>query len=174
MALPRRVKAYAAGMATLGALSIIPWLVRWPHLSSRDVGLLALALLGNAVAMLFPLPVAPGRKVHLAAVVQVAALLLFPPAPALLALGLSTLAANLILRARGKRDSWNVMFNTGQHTLSLSIAWAVLVQLTPAAAPALLALGNGLSIVALVLGALGLLIGIAALVVARRGAGGTR
>lgn len=149
MALPRSVKAYAASMATLGAISIIPWLARWPQLPSRDVGLLALALLANAVAMLFPLPVAPGRKVHLAAVVQVAALLLFPAAPALLALGLSTLAANLILRARGKRDSWNVMFNTGQHTLSLALAWAVLALLTSPVAPAVFVLDNGRSIVAL-------------------------
>jgi signal transduction histidine kinase len=149
MALPRSVKIYAASMAVLGGLSVLPWLGRWSPMPSHDVRLLAIAILGNAVAMLFPLPIAPGRKVHLAVVVQVAALLLFPPAPALLALGLSTLAANLILRARGKRDIWNVLFNSGQHTLSLALAWGVLATLTPPAAPAFLVLDNGRSIVAL-------------------------
>src|SRR5919204_1034617 len=135
MPLPVAVKVYALAVAVLGGLCLAAWLAMRPGALAGDWPLAPLFAVLNAAATIFPLRLAPNRKITVASVVHVAALLLFAPPLLLLTIGVSTLVANLVLKARGRRGGLDALFNTGQHLLSLAVAGLVLGLASPRGVP---------------------------------------
>ena len=134
-ALPLAVKVYAAALPALACLVLAAWLPRQPALPAGRWPLLLFFAAASAVAVLFPLSPSRSGKLTVATAPNFAALLLFGPALAMLVVGAGTLAAYLDLAVRGRRDRWNVMFNTGQKMLYVGAAGLALLLAGPPAAP---------------------------------------
>lgn len=126
LALPVRV--YACLTAVLAGIVFVVWGRVLPLRAGLHDPLPLAFLLLIAVAVLFPLQLGPRHKTTVGAAPEFAALLLFGPPLAMAVVGLAAASANLALRWRGKRGTWDVAFNTGQLALAVGIAGAALAQ----------------------------------------------
>lgn len=94
---------------------------RLPHFDAGD-GLLALAVgLGILAADLKPFQAAPSRKTSLASVPTMVGILLLPPPLAAAVTGVSSVAANILLR----RPWFNALYNAGLAVLGVLLGSAV-------------------------------------------------
>jgi signal transduction histidine kinase len=119
----------------LAALCFLVWRAAWPGQIAREWPVALLFAVLTALALLFPLKLSPGYLLTLDTAANFAALLLFGPPAAMLVVGGGTAAANLVQALNGKRDGWNVAFNTGQTVLAVGVAGGVLYALRPIPAP---------------------------------------
>ncbi|MBI3974639.1 MAG: GAF domain-containing sensor histidine kinase [Chloroflexi bacterium] len=134
--LPKRVKAYAILMPVVAAGALFVGSVVWPGRWPTDWWLPLVFAATTGTALLFPLRLARSTKMTVDLASDFAALLLFGPVVAMLLAGLGNLAANLALAARGRRDRWNVLFNTGQSMVGIGLAGVVVYAVLPPHAPA--------------------------------------
>ncbi len=135
MRLPAVVKLYVLLVSLLAVVVAAAWLAVWPDGWRGAWGpALVLGAL-TAAALLFPLRLTPSYLLTVDAAPSFAALLLCGPVLAMLVTGLANAVANLLLAAQGKRDRWNVAFNTAQSVLGIGLAGGVLYAFLPLQAP---------------------------------------
>lgn len=135
--LPATVKGYAVLVLVAGlALCLVGWSIRPSQPLVYGAMPLVMAAL-SAMALMFPLRLSRSQKMTVAIAVDFASLLLFGPLVAMVVAGVSRVAANLALRAMGKRDLWNVLFNTGQSMVGVGLAGLAFSGIAPGSAPRL-------------------------------------
>jgi hypothetical protein len=76
----------------------------------------------TALAVLFPIKLTRSCKFTMDVAAHFASLLLFGPVVAMMMAGLGAAVGNVTLLAAGKRDGWNVLFNTGRSMLAVAAA----------------------------------------------------
>src|SRR6185437_554134 len=111
--LPPAARAYVAGLAALAVLLLAAWWSVRPSLPDGAALVMPLFTAATAVALLFPLRLGQGRDMTVAAAPDFAALLLLGPAAALVTAGVGTLVANSARAWQGRRNRWDICFNTG-------------------------------------------------------------
>lgn len=134
--LPVQVKIYAAIVPVLAVLVLVTWQQAFPANETaaprvaESSWTLPMVFAGlTALAILFPTKFTRSYKLAIDAAAHFTSLLLFGPVVAMLMAGLGTAVGNLTLLAAGKRDPWNVLFNTGRSILALAAAGAVFTAL---------------------------------------------
>jgi signal transduction histidine kinase len=135
VALPAKVKQYAAAIGVAGVLCFAGWTAVWPGGLVPDGvapsgvvirSALPLILLGLAIlALTFPLVLSRSQTITLVPTVEFASLLLFGPPVAMVVAGVAYVVANVYFVMHGKRDVWNVAFNTGNSVLGIGAAGVV-------------------------------------------------
>ncbi|HEY8743975.1 MAG TPA: hypothetical protein VIU62_12790, partial [Chloroflexota bacterium] len=132
--LPPAARAYAVGLPVLALLLLVAWWSVRPSMPVEAALVMPLFTAATAVALLFPLRLGQGRDMTVAAAPDFAGLLLLGPAAALVTVGVGTLAANTARAWQGRRNRWDVCFNTGQKMVTIAAAGAVLLIAAPSAA----------------------------------------
>jgi signal transduction histidine kinase len=115
-------------------LLLATWWSVHPSLPAGAALVMPLFTAATAVALLFPLRLGQGRDMTVAAAPDFAALLLLGPAAALVTVGVGTLVANVARAWQGRRNRWDICFNTGQKIVTLAAAGVVLLVAAPSAA----------------------------------------
>jgi diguanylate cyclase (GGDEF)-like protein len=121
--LPWQAKLYGVAL-TLAALALVAGLLISTTAPSAREAILAIVCGGlTALAWLYPIPLAFKRKLFLDTSVLVAAVLLLPPGPATLAVGVGTLLAHVL-----RRQEWaEASFNTAQSMLQAGTTGLILL-----------------------------------------------
>ncbi len=123
---PIALRAYAVGVPVAAGALLWFWSSTWTAAArpvpAQEWALAAIFAVLVAVAVLFPLTVAPGHKLVTDDAIHFASLLLFGPLIAMLVAGAGIAAGNVALMLRGRRDPWSVLFNTGKGMLAAGLA----------------------------------------------------
>ena len=134
--LPLRARAYVWLIAGLGVATLVAAAGVGPVLATSELGLAASLLGLGILAQHFPLEVAPHHKIDMSLAAYFAALLLFPPAAAVVLAGLAQALgqASLALRrnpatGRRRRGLRGILFNTGQLVVATALGGLVYVGL---------------------------------------------
>lgn len=153
--LPPAARVYVAGLSVLAVLLLATWWSVRPSLPAGAALGMPLFTVATALALLFPLRLSQGRDMTVAAAPDFAALLLLGPAAALVTVGVGTLAANAARAWQGRRNRWDVCFNTGQKMLTITAAGAVLLLAGPSAVTFPVRLDRAAALVAVLAAAAG-------------------
>lgn len=137
--LPIQVKVYATALLALALLVLLAWRQVFPA-DGPDAARIAesswtlpMVFAGlTTLAILFPIKFTRSYKLNLDGAAHFASLLLFGPLTAMLMAGLGAAVGNVTLLIAGKRDPWNVLFNTGRTVLAIAAAGAVYIALVGA------------------------------------------
>jgi len=136
--LPRRARLYVWLVAGLGGAGLGSAALAGPPLAPTDVALATSLLVLGILAQHFLLEVAPHHKIDTSLAAYFAALLLFPPAAAVVLVGFAQAVGQttLALRrnpatGRRRRGIRGILFNTGQLVVAMGLGVSVYARVGP-------------------------------------------